>query len=491
MTTSRLADEDTSKFGYTPQFRRTVRSFGSFAIAFSTASALTGVVTTYGFLLNLSGPRGIWMWIGSVIGRLAVALIVAQLVARMPLTGFIYQWSSKLANPVVGWCMGWLYFATIPIIVVATDIGLASQAFMPLFGLEQNPVSVTLVVLTVLTLQAAIAIYSTRLVNAVNSTAVVAELLALAVLTVALFVAALVTGGFTPANLFSTGVVSEDGYWSLAGPFMMAALLGAYTIAGFEGAAELSEETQHPSRVAPRAIMRAVVISGVTGFVFLFALTVAMKDITAASEAGSPVALILSEYFGPIMEKLVLALVTVAMFSCALCLMLSASRTCFAMARDRRFPGHRLLGRVPARIGTPVWATALVWAIGVAIMLTLGQDSNALNNVLAGGTIISVFLYLCTVAVYLVIRRRLPQAAQGGFDLRRWDLPIAIFAVLWCAFELVVLTVPEMFHAGVVLSLVFFVTGALILGWYLIFFRSRFTATEAAPHDTEAQAQAS
>ncbi len=475
MVTTTLSDEDTAKFGYKQEFRRTVKFFGSFAIAFSTASALTGVVTTYGFLLNTSGPRGMWLWIGSVIGRLAIALIVAQLVARMPLTGFIYQWSSKLANPVVGWVMGWLYFATMPIVVVATDIGLATQAFMPLFGMRQSTLSVTVIVLVTLCLQALVAIYSTRLVNLVNGTAVAAEIVALVALTVALFVAATVAGDFKPGNLFSTGVVGGHGYFSFAGPFMMAALLGAYTIAGFEGAAELSEETRHPARVAPRAIIRAVVISGVTGFVFLFALTVAIKDVAKVSGADSPVALILNQYMGPAVEKLVLALVTVAMFSCALCLMLSASRTCFAMSRDRRFPGGQLFGRVSPRLGTPAWSTALVWAIGVVLMLTLGQSSDALNNVLSGGTIISVFLYLCTIAVYLVVRGRLPAPTPGGFDLRRLDLPIASFALLWCVFELLVLTVPAGFHTGLLLSSVFFASGALILAWYLVFKRERFT----------------
>ncbi|WP_037067082.1 APC family permease [Pseudonocardia acaciae] len=466
--------DDTAQFGYRQEFRRTVRSFGSFAIAFSTASALTGIVTTYGFLLTTAGPRGTWMWIGSVVGRLAVALIVAQFVARMPLTGFIYQWSSKLANPIVGWGMGWLYFATMPIVIVATDIGLATQAFLPLFDIEPTPLAMTLVVLATLCLQALVAAYSTRLVNAVNGTAVGAEIVALVVLTVALFVAALASGGVRPATLFSAGVVDEGGYWAFAGPFMMAALLGAYTIAGFEGAAELSEETHNPSRTAPRAIIRAVVISGVTGFVFLLALTMAITDVGQVSEAGSPVAFILGQYIGPPAERFVLALVTVAMFSCGLCLMLSASRTSFAMARDRRFPGYRLLRRVPPRLGTPAWATALVWAIAVAVVLTVGQRPERLNDVLSGGTIISVFLYLCTVVVYLAIRRRLPDVPAGGFDLRGWDLPVAAFAGLWCLFELLVLTVPEMFHAGLALSTVFFGTGAAILAWYLLVLPGRF-----------------
>ena len=77
------------------------------------------------------------------------------------------------------------------------------------------------------------------------------------------------------SNLTSTGPVPAVGYYAWLGPFMLATLLGAYTIVGFESASNLAEETHEPHKVIPKAMVRAVLLSGVVGFAFLIALAFA------------------------------------------------------------------------------------------------------------------------------------------------------------------------------------------------------------------------
>lgn len=50
-----------------------------------------------------------------------MALVVAQLAGRIPLSGSSYQWASRLANPKVGWGIRWLSFCYLAIAVVAID----------------------------------------------------------------------------------------------------------------------------------------------------------------------------------------------------------------------------------------------------------------------------------------------------------------------------------------------------------------------------------
>ena len=45
------------------------------------------------------------------------------------------------------------------------------------------------------------------------------------------------------------------GYYAWLGPFMLATLLGAYTIVGFESASNLAEETHEPHQVIPKAML--------------------------------------------------------------------------------------------------------------------------------------------------------------------------------------------------------------------------------------------
>src|SRR5690242_18766494 len=99
---------DLEKFGYQQSMERHTGKFASFAVAFAFVSIATGIFTTYGAVLNSSGPVGIWTWPIVVVGQLAVALLIGALAARIPVTGYAYQWVSRLANPVLGWITGWV-----------------------------------------------------------------------------------------------------------------------------------------------------------------------------------------------------------------------------------------------------------------------------------------------------------------------------------------------------------------------------------------------
>ena len=77
---------------------------------------------------------------------------------------------------------------------------------------------------------------------------------------------------------------------------MLSFLLGAFTIVGFEAAANLAEETQDAHRVVPTAMWFSVVLSGIVGFAFLIALNLASGDIKALSASATPVANMLRRF---------------------------------------------------------------------------------------------------------------------------------------------------------------------------------------------------
>jgi len=88
------------------------------------------------------------------VGQTLVALVVAQFAARIALSGSSYQWASRLANPKIGWFFGWLTFWYLATSVVALDNALASQAFMPLVGLQQSEDTARLLTVAILIVQA-------------------------------------------------------------------------------------------------------------------------------------------------------------------------------------------------------------------------------------------------------------------------------------------------------------------------------------------------
>src|SRR5258708_37548917 len=100
------AETIVERAGYKPELRRSLKFFSMFAIAFSIISITTGIFLNYGFGLNYWGPASIWTWPIVGVGNLAIAFVVAELGTRIPLAGYAYQWSARLANSSYGWFVG-------------------------------------------------------------------------------------------------------------------------------------------------------------------------------------------------------------------------------------------------------------------------------------------------------------------------------------------------------------------------------------------------
>jgi amino acid transporter len=167
-------------------------------------------------------------------------------------------------------------------------------------------------------------------------------------------------------------------------------------------------------------------------------LTIAVKDIPAVSASESPVAEVMRQQFGAALEKPFLAVIAIAFFGAALVSVASGSRYIFAMSRDGRFPAHRVMQRVNPRTHTPIPATLLVVFTGIVLMV--GLPGAALFQLIATGTIIGVAQYIMTVLLYLGVRRKFDRG-DGGFDLGRFDLPVAVAALIWvliCLFMVLV-----------------------------------------------------
>jgi amino acid transporter len=114
-----------------------------------------------------------------------------------------------------------------------------------------------------------------------------------------------------------------------------------------------------------------------------------------------------------------------------------------------------LMRRVNPRTQTPVPATMLILVVGVVLMVAL--PGAALMQLIIGGTILPALIYGAVVVLYLAVRKRL-EHKPGGFNLGRFELPVAIAALIWVAAALVFLvtpgdaTVPTLVVLGLILA---------------------------------------
>jgi amino acid transporter len=458
-----------TEHGYADRLERSTGRFASFAVAFAFVSIATGIFTTYGSVLNTSGPLGIWTWPIVVVGQLAVAFLLGSLAARIPVTGYAYQWVSRLANPVLGWVTGWISFTFLAIVVVAVDYTVASTVLPSLFDFEGTAGSAFLITGIMIVMQGLLVGLSTKWTERVNNFAVTAELVGMVALVVLLFIVGVIAHKLSVGNLFSRGGVPAEGYWSFGtatsvGPWMLGFLLGAFTIVGFESAANLAEETKQPEVVVPRAMWQAVLASGVLGFLFLLVVTAAVSDPVALAKSGTPIADVIRDVLGSFVGTALLVLVVIAIFACGLVILMTGVRLVWAMSRDERFPGWQLLHKVSPRFKTPLNATIVMTVISLVILGLFSTSTDALFKLFSAATLLPAIIYAITVGLYIAKRRQLPESK--GFTLGRWETPMLVVAVVWLVFELALFR-DASFKDPWLYVLVMVVIGGVYLGYLL------------------------
>ena len=450
--------QDLEQYGYRQRFPRSLKSFDSFAIGFSFISITTSAFTLFGFVLTTAGPAGIWTYLIAGTGQTLVALVCAALAVRFPLAGASYQWGARLVNPIVGWWLGWLWLTYLILAILAVDYAFVQAAFQPLFGLTYSPASAAVQTAVVVAVQAGLIVWSTRATTRVNNAAVLFEIVGIAELVIVLLSAAFLAGHGHWDNLFSTGTLPREGWFGWLGPFMLATLLGGYNLVGFESVANLAEETEDPRRVVPRGMLRAMIGSAVLGFIFLATLAITVGDVKATTANPAPVAFILENVLGSAIVKIFLAFICVSIFCCGLVCMVTGSRLAWAMARDGRLPGHQLIARVPSATRGPTWATMLVAVACVLLVLSLAGNPQALLNLVAASTLLPAILYTGIVLTYVVSARELA-LEPGLFHLGRWEKPVIAGALLWLAYEFVIMLGPAQFRTAQAYN-----AGVIVLG---------------------------
>jgi urea carboxylase system permease len=469
VTDPQVEQADLAQFGYKQELHRRVGSFASFAAGFSYVSILTTVFQLFFLGFGFGGAAFFWTWPVVFGGQLLVALNFSTLAARFPISGAIYQWSSRLAGQTFGWFTGWIMIIGQILTVAAAAIAL--QAVLPSIwpgfqliggsGANPSPTSPTgaenAVVLGVvlLTVTTTINIIGVRLMSIVNSTGVVLEILGV----MAIVATLLFHARRGPSVLFTTTGAAPAPGTSYIWAWLASGLMASYVMVGFDSAGELSEETHTPRRVTARTIIRALVVSGVGGALLLFSAMLAAPSLTDGHMASVGLPWVLTSVMGPVGGRIMLVDVTIAICVCTLACQTSGSRMMYSMARQRAIPFHRSFGRVSPRTGTPI-VTSVVVGSGAALALVVNVGQSAIFTALASLCIAMLYLaYLGVTGPLLVTRirqARIRHARHRGslsaqvdetgrplFSLGRWGIPLNLIAVAYQIVAIVNLAWPR------------------------------------------------
>ncbi len=450
------------RLGYAQELRRRMSGFSNYALSLSIICILAGGVTSFGQGICAVGGAAVGLgWPLITLFALTVAATMGQVASAFPTAGGLYHWAAILGGRGWGWATAWFNLAGLVAVLAAINAG-AVDFVDGCLNLALTP-GEKLAALAIVTLsQAALNQHGLRLV------VWLIDFSGWWILAVAAALTALVlmhAGGYDWSRLVTftnySGPRGKD-VWpeteSLVWLFALGFLLPAYTLTGFDASAHAAEETVGAAEHVPQAIVRAVAVSGLFGWVMLSAVVLAVPDLDAVAAAGDTAfpAALTAVLPGGLAQALFIG-IGVAQYLCGLATVTSASRMAYAFARDGGLPGSALLRRVHPTRGTPA---AAIWAVACAAL--------ALNALVPYATIAAacaVLLYvsyvLPTFLGLLAYGRRWTR--MGPWQLGVWYWPLALVAVSGCAGLLVIGVQPPNQVAGVIVGGM--VLG-LLIGWW-------------------------
>jgi amino acid transporter len=175
--------------------------------------------------------------------------------------------------------------------------------------------------------------------------------------------------------------------------------------------------------------VRAVLYSGLFGWVMVCAIVLAVPDLDQAAAQGSNAFFYIAAQVLPGKLRYVLFIgIALAQYLCGLATVTSASRMAFAFARDGGLPFSAALKRVSPRFRTPaiaIWSVALL-----GIVFTVYTP--VYSTITAVCTIFLYISYLLPIALGLWAWRR-TWTKMGPWTLGNYYRPIAALCVLGCA----------------------------------------------------------
>jgi amino acid transporter len=475
VSTPEVADADAAqlaRFGYGQELRRALNLFENFAVAFCYISPVVGIYSLFVLGVGTGGPRYIWLLPIVVLGQLFVALVFAELGSHYPIAGALFQWGKNLIGPNYGWWVGWIYGWALIMTVASVDTGLviyAGPLINNIFHTTINsadPNQILICTVLLILVQLAFNIGGVNFLGRISQIGVYFEIIG----TFGIAIMLAITGfhhGFSylfttqGAENAATSPLGVDfgGNWLLGAAFV-AILAHVYIFYGFESAGDVAEEVVQASKRVPRAIISSLLTAGVTSFVLVGALLLAIP--AGAKGLGDTVAggvpfLISSNVSSQVIQDIALFVVCFAFFSCGLAIQAAAARVIYSYSRDHALPASGTLSHVSPRFRTPVNALLIASVIPAlfAILarftpsspitiafITIPAKVNALF-LLVSFAVSGIYLSFLLVVIAALVARLRGWRAQGAFRLGAWAIPVMVAGIVWLGLMLLNILIPS------------------------------------------------
>jgi amino acid transporter len=416
--------------------RRELRLFGVIGVSVGSMSPAAALALNGVAAAALVGRAVSLAFLFAAIGVLFVAYGFIRLSQHVAHAGSVYAFTGLTLGPRAGFFSGWALLGTYMVTVPAgfAVVGLFGQDFLVQSGIWRgaNWLTIGLVAAAVVWALAAGAVRVT------SRSLIILEFVTVALI-IGLMIVILVKVGSghgpsgEPSLTLSVFKLPPRIPLSAIG---LAAVFGFLSFSGFEASATLGEETKNPRRNIPRALLFAVIGTGV-----LLVLGMAVESLgfgaTAAgakafAASSSPLGDLAKIYVGTPMADLLNLGAMISAFGATLGIAAAGSRLFLAMARDGT--SSKFLTHISPRTGAPTGplTVVMIWALGIVLTLW-GIGVTATNLFFYLGTIATLSLLVAYILVNVgAIKFLFIDARRVG----RWEIFIPVLGIAFLLYTL-------------------------------------------------------
>lgn len=350
--------------GSAPSRRRTALRAGAvgglaagvMAAAFSAPS--TSMFFNSPFVALHAGKAMTAAFLVSAIAISFVALNIAAFSSKLPSSGYAFSFVSHALGPTAGFVSAWmtlLVFIGTPIIVPPYFGTTVSALIANLTGFHIHWAILAVLLLAFVGALAVLGISDSLKVGGVFVAFELAAVLIFAVYMVIRSPHGQAPSAFSPTSAPSIGA------------FALAMIFCILSFQGFESAATLGEETSRARITVPRALIGAIVVTGLFYTFTSYAAVVgwgsdAMDKYAGDTSNSSPWITLAHNYAGSWLADLFSAVVGAGLLAGTIAGVNASARMLFAMGRERVLPAA--LGVANARTRTPVFAALVAVVVG-------------------------------------------------------------------------------------------------------------------------------
>ncbi|KAF9254651.1 amino acid transporter [Marasmius fiardii PR-910] len=439
------------ELGYKQEFKRDFNRVELFGLGFSLVGVMPSLASVLFYSIPYGGPVAmVWGWFVCMFFLVFIAMAMSELGSSAPTAGGVYYWtfkySSERCRRFLCWIIGYVNTMTYISGFTGIEWGCAVQIMAAIsIGTDLAYVPSVYHIFGVFV---ALAILHASLCSLATKVIARLQLFFIFINIVVCLVVLIGLPASVPPELKNDASYvflhfENVSSWPNGFAFVLGFLAPLWVVGGFDSTVHVSEEARNANIAVPWAIMGAVTLASVLGWVLNIAIAFTMgKDLENIIEnpIGQPLATIILNALGKRRALGVWVLIIVCQFMMGTSILTVSSRQVFAFSRDAgALPFAKYLYHINKSQGIPtrcVWFSAICGTLLALIPLAGAAASGAIFALAVVGQ------YVCNTTVILARWLGPGEFKHGPFDLGIMSLPVSCVAVGFMCLMAVILCFP-------------------------------------------------